>query len=103
VSCDDLIGAVGERAAGVTGLDVGVALDETAQLLGVGPLVAGGDRLVEGGDEPVAVLGVPPVPPALPMPTMASPTLTDDELPRLTVVSPEAFFNWRTATSPVTS
>jgi len=53
--------------------------------------------------EPVAVLGVPPVPPALPMPTMASPTLTDDELPRLTVVSPEAFFNWRTATSPVTS
>jgi hypothetical protein len=49
---------------------------------------------------PGAALGVPPVPPAFPTPTTASPTLTDPgEV--LTVSRSEAPVSWTTATSVV--
>jgi hypothetical protein len=50
--------------------------------------------------EPPAADGVPPLPPALPTPTIASPTCTVDELPIVAVVSPDAPFSCRRAISP---
>ena len=52
--------------------------------------------------DPPAVAGVPPVPPALPIPTTASPTETDEVLV-VTVWRPDAPFSWMTATSSVRS
>ncbi len=49
---------------------------------------------------PVATDGVPPLPPALPSATTFWPLCTPEEL-RLTVVRPEAFCSWSTATSLV--
>ena len=48
---------------------------------------------------PGATDGVPPVPPALPMPTTPSPALTFDESPIDAVASPEASRSWMTAMS----
>ena len=48
---------------------------------------------------PVATDGVPPLPSALPSATTVSPTWTDEELPRLAMVRPEASLSCRTATS----
>ena len=52
---------------------------------------------------PPAALGVPPVPPAFPMPTTSSPTETFDEFPRVAVCRPEALCSCRTAMSLVRS
>ena len=52
--------------------------------------------------EPVDAVSVP-LPPALPTPTIASPTETPDESPTLAVVSPEALRSCSTATSSVGS
>ena len=52
---------------------------------------------------PVTTLGVPPVPPALPMATTWSPVATFDESAALMVVRPEAPSSWMTATSSVAS
>ena len=52
---------------------------------------------------PPAALGVPPVPPAFPMPTTSWPTEALDELPRFAVVRPDALWSCSTATSPVRS
>ncbi len=49
--------------------------------------------------DPPAALGVPPVPPALPMATTAWPTATLDESPSCAVLRPEAPFNWMRAMS----
>ena len=48
---------------------------------------------------PPTALGVPPVPPALPMPTIDAPTANLDEFPVTTVRSPEAFFSCSRAMS----
>jgi hypothetical protein len=51
---------------------------------------------------PVTTGSAPPVPPALPMATTGWPTDRSDELPVVTVVSPETSWSWRRATSSVT-
>ena len=48
---------------------------------------------------PVATAGVPPLPSALPSAVTLTPVCTDDESPRLAVVSPDAFWSCSTATS----
>ncbi len=53
--------------------------------------------------EPPALLGVPPVPPALPIATTDSPTAALEESPRVAVFRPEAPCSWRTAMSWVES
>jgi hypothetical protein len=53
--------------------------------------------------EPPAMLGVPPVPPALPMATTASPTVALEESPSGAAFSPDAPWSWRTAMSWVES
>src|SRR5438128_2255978 len=53
--------------------------------------------------EPVAAVGVPPVPPALPTAVTASPTATDVAVPSLAVVRPDAPDSCSTATSSVAS
>ena len=50
---------------------------------------------------PAAVLGVPPVPPAFPIPTTACPTETVLEFPNGATLRPEAFCSCITATSLV--
>ena len=52
---------------------------------------------------PAAAAGGPPRPPALPMPTTVSPTLTADESPTVTVLSPEACRSCSTAMSSLVS
>ena len=49
--------------------------------------------------EPSALEGVPPTPPAFPIPVTESPTRSDEESPSLAVVRPEASESLRTATS----
>ncbi len=48
---------------------------------------------------PPALLGVPPVPPALPTATTDWPTAACDESAIFAVCRPDAPCNWRTATS----
>ena len=60
------------------------------ELLGVDALVEAVIDWCRAVTVPVAELGVPPTPPALPTPVTVSPTLTESESPKLAVARPEA-------------
>ena len=104
VDSDNLAARVDQRAAGITGLDVGVGFDQpvncSAEPDDSSEAVIDWSRSVT---VPGAADGVPPAPPALPIATTLSPTATVLELPREAVCSPEAPWSFMTATSEVAS